>query len=114
MAETKAFQESLRKMCLVSRSFRIALMCSESEPLDCHRFLLIGRFLGSHNVSVRHILSDGRDESQREAETRLVVALGLDQPDMFAPGGDAVSAAYKIQESRIAYAVSSENSISDR
>ncbi len=46
----------------------IALMCSEEDPLRCHRFLLLGRLLVEHGISVKHIRSDGRVQTQDELE----------------------------------------------
>jgi len=38
---------------------RIAVMCSEKHPLDCHRCLHRGRALAAKGTAVQHILSDG-------------------------------------------------------
>jgi uncharacterized protein (DUF488 family) len=35
------------------------LMCSEAEPRDCHRRLLVGKVLTDHGVKLRHILPSG-------------------------------------------------------
>lgn len=44
----------------------VAVMCSEGDPLDCHRHHLIARSLvdasvrvADHNINVQHILKDG-------------------------------------------------------
>ena len=41
------------------------LMCSEADPLDCHRCLLVGRALAEAGVEVGHILALGRDRRSR-------------------------------------------------
>ena len=51
MAQTDVFREGLDRVIQGSRSHRIALMCSEGEPLNCHRTLLIGCF--RHQVLLR-------------------------------------------------------------
>ncbi|HZI24108.1 MAG TPA: hypothetical protein VFD46_03485, partial [Chryseolinea sp.] len=48
----------------------IALMCSEAEPLSCHRFVMISVAL--QDFQVRHILKDKSIVSQRELESRLM------------------------------------------
>ena len=47
-------------------------MCSEKEPLDCHRTLLIGKTLTRRGVSVAHIHADGSLESHDDAMNRLL------------------------------------------
>ncbi len=46
-------EEGLRKNCY------IALMCSEEDPTECHRRLLVARVLVQRNIEVRHIRGDG-------------------------------------------------------
>ena len=37
----------------------LAIMCSEKDPFDCHRFVLISHQLGKRGVKVKHILGNG-------------------------------------------------------
>jgi uncharacterized protein (DUF488 family) len=59
MAEQVAFQSALQRLLRGCRAHRVALMCSEAEPRDCHRRLLVGKVLTDHGVKLRHILADG-------------------------------------------------------
>ena len=54
----------------------IALMCSEHNPLDCHRCLLVGRALSERHVPVGHILNNGRVAEQPEIEDKLLRLAG--------------------------------------
>ena len=54
---------------------RVCLMCSEREPLDCHRCLLVGRALARRGVTVGHILGDGSIEPHAATEDRLLAGL---------------------------------------
>lgn len=38
--------------------YRIAILCTEKEPTQCHRFHLVSRFLHGE-LEIRHILADG-------------------------------------------------------
>ena len=38
------------------KGFRIALMCSEAKPLDCHRFSMLSRYFVDNGYEVNHIL----------------------------------------------------------
>ena len=54
--------------------YRIALMCTEQNPLDCHRFSLVTRSLAQLGFSVKHILQDGSLQTQEQVEDALLNA----------------------------------------
>ncbi|NUR19243.1 MAG: DUF488 domain-containing protein [Gemmatimonadaceae bacterium] len=103
MAQWQPFIASLRKAVRMARGRRVAFACAEGDPLECHRFLLIGRYLHSHGLEVRHILPSSAIEVHSAGERRLVQILGLGQSELFHHSNDAVAAAYLLQESRVAY-----------
>ncbi|MDR1832599.1 MAG: DUF488 domain-containing protein [Fusobacteriaceae bacterium] len=51
---------------------RIAFMCVEKDPLDCHRAILVTKSFHDAGINVRHILSDGSVQTQEELENRLL------------------------------------------
>ena len=57
---------------LLDDGLRIALMCSEANPLRCHRFSLVARYFHEHGVDVQHILSDGKVKSHVELEREMI------------------------------------------
>ena len=60
IAATEGFQEGVQRlMDGLEQGFRLALVCGEDNPRQCHRRLLIGRVLRENGVGVAHILSDG-------------------------------------------------------
>lgn len=61
---------------------RVALLCAEKEPLDCHRTVLVSRHLFDRGVPVRHILYDGAIEDHADTARRLVRMLKI-TPDLF-------------------------------
>lgn len=71
----------------VREGMRIALMCSESNPLECHRFLMLGKALAhpelvgskAKPVEVRHIRSMGIAQSQEELDSRMLDYYGFDR-----------------------------------
>ena len=83
--------------------YRIALMCAEKEPLDCHRTLLVSQALVEDGVSVSHIHSDGRLEMHADALLRLLDVVGLPREDLFRPQEDLLAEALQRQEARVAY-----------
>jgi len=53
---TKEFQEGIKRLEKgIQKGYRIALMCSEKEALDCHRFVLISPVLDDLGYEVFHI-----------------------------------------------------------
>jgi hypothetical protein len=77
-------------------------MCSEHEPLTCHRCLLVGRRLVERGVGVAHILRDGTIESNEKTEDRLLALTRQTDRDLFISRADRVVAAYHVQGVKIA------------
>lgn len=71
-AKKAGFQKGLQRVIEGMRKYRIALMCTEKDPLDCHRTILVARNLSRHDIQICHILADGSLENHREAEHRLL------------------------------------------
>jgi uncharacterized protein (DUF488 family) len=103
IAGSAAFREGLRRVHAGSQRMRLALMCAENDPLECHRGILVSRFLVSRDTQVLHIHGDGRVESHREAEQRLRQIMELAEPDLFRTEDQILADAYERQEARIAY-----------
>jgi uncharacterized protein (DUF488 family) len=59
MAEEPGFKAAIQRLLVGSREHRVALLCSEGNPSECHRRLLVGKVLADHGVRLRHILPDG-------------------------------------------------------
>lgn len=103
IAQTSLFQAGLDRVRKGAQTHRIALMCAEKEPLDCHRTLLVSQALVAQGMPVAHIHADGRAETHAEALQRLVGVVGFTSSDLFRSGDEVVAAAAREQESRIAY-----------
>ncbi|MBR4341284.1 MAG: DUF488 domain-containing protein [Lachnospiraceae bacterium] len=50
----------------------IALMCTEKDPLDCHRAIMVARGFELNGIDINHILPDGSLQSQKELNDRLL------------------------------------------
>jgi uncharacterized protein (DUF488 family) len=65
IAETDEFLTGIRRLCEGISRYRVAMMCSEEDPTDCHRRLLVSRVLIlDHGMDVRHIRGDGRIDGE--------------------------------------------------
>jgi uncharacterized protein (DUF488 family) len=114
MANEPRFSAALDRLLAATAQRRLCLMCSEREPLDCHRCLLVARSLAARGVSVGHILHDGAIETHAATEQRLV---DLDRADgdlftseLFVTGLDArLAAAYRRRARAVAYRAKERN-----
>jgi uncharacterized protein (DUF488 family) len=103
LARTSIFKTGIDRVLSGAQKYRIALMCAEKEPLDCHRTLLVSRALEQLGVSIVHILSDGSTEAQPKTMLRLLDLVGLPQVDMFRSHDELVATACELREQKIAY-----------
>ncbi len=103
LAKTPFFQSGISRVIDGAESNKIALMCAEKDPLDCHRTILVARELADRGVRVTHILPDGSLEAHNVAVSRLVSKLGLGEADMFRSEELTIYDAYEKQGQRIAY-----------
>ena len=107
IANLPTFRHGLERVLQEVELNRIALMCGESDPITCHRTILICRELKKicPDLKITHILGDGTEEPQEASEKRLVNLHKL-QPELF---GDLTSTsgliekAYDLQAEKIAY-----------
>lgn len=82
LAQTSRFRNGLERIVRGAEDYRVALMCAEKEPLDCHRTLLVGHELDQLGVDIAHILPDKPLETHANAMDRLLAKFGLDDRDL--------------------------------
>ncbi len=90
----------------VNIGFVIALLCSESEPLDCHRFSMVSVGLEEAGFQVKHILKDKSIKSNHELKQELLKKLEkkIPQKDLFNPDltkDYQLKAAYRLKNREI-------------
>lgn len=112
MAQRPSFQTGLDRLLTMAGERRLGLMCSERDPLDCHRCLLVARALAARGVRIGHILHHGEIESHIATERRLLKAAGEDG-DLFVTGhNERLAAAYRRRSRAVAYRLSRANKTS--
>lgn len=104
MAQASEFSKGLDRVIEGAKKYRIALMCSERDPLDCHRCLLVGRALARGAIRVSHILDNGRVVDHAEIEDRLLELSGRNADDLFASRSERLAAAYRERARKVAFA----------
>ena len=103
LAATELFQSGIQRVLAGAEKYRVALMCAEKEPLNCHRTLLVSRALEKTQASVTHVLSDGSLEPQDQTMSRLIDLVGLSKEDLFRDRAALIAAACKLREDRVAF-----------
>lgn len=103
LAKTSKFASGIQRLLKGAQAERIAIMCSEQEPLDCHRTVLIARVIAEHGAAVEHIHSDGHLESHALAMQRLMGMFNLAEADLLHTSAERLEKALSRQEHRIAY-----------
>lgn len=103
LEQEPGFAEGIRRVIQGAKRYRIALMCAEKDPLECHRTLLVARRLSESGVPIAHILGDGSLEIRDALESRLLAVCNLSEGDMFRSREDLIAEAYAIQSGSVAY-----------
>ena len=106
LERSAAFREGIDRLGRRAERNRLALMCSEKEPLVCHRAILVARAFVAGGFEVAHILASGRLESHNATLSRLMRHLRLaplEQPELFRSRSQRVAEAYQLQAERIAF-----------
>lgn len=103
LARTPEFQLGLSRIVDGASRECIAVLCTEQDPLDCHRSVLVAPALIQRGVEVSHIHRNGRIETHDVAMHRLRALHGLDQPSLLDSEEELVTRALVLQEEKIAY-----------
>ena len=103
MATATEFEDGLQRVLTGVQRHRIALMCSEQDPLDCHRCLLVGRQLARRGLTVEHILPDGQLRQHQQIEGDLLAQANLNEQDLFASADERLATAYRQRAMKVAY-----------
>lgn len=103
LARTPEFEKGVQRVLDGARRERIVLLCTEHDPLDCHRTILVSRVLVDRGAEIEHIHTSGEVESHDSAMLRLQRKFHLDQPQLWSEE-DPLDVALRRQEQQIAYA----------
>jgi len=109
MAKTRSFERGIERLLAGMERFRLAILCAEKEPLACHRFLLISRYLYERGVNVLHILEDGTVEDHEASLLRLLEMHGIQENHLFHSREELNAIAYEKQAEQIQYTASEES-----
>jgi uncharacterized protein (DUF488 family) len=103
------FQNGIERLDIgISNGYNIVLMCSEGDPLECHRFSMISVYLEEIGIVVKHIMKDGSMQLHKDLEQGLLEKYSkkLLTPDLFNPNvdtNDQLKQAYKLHNKDIGW-----------
>lgn len=103
IAARPSFQAGLDRIDKGRKDHRIALMCAEMDPLDCHRCILVGRHLAGRGIPILHILETDTVERHESTLRRLVQLLRIQDAWKTQNDEEDFLMAYQIQGERIAF-----------
>jgi uncharacterized protein (DUF488 family) len=99
LRSTHGFERQMLEVVTKSRGGRRqALLCTEADPADCHRAVLVAHALHESGAVVEHLHTDGRVESHVGFLDRI-----SGPPDLFSDDGDRFARALAARERVIAY-----------
>jgi uncharacterized protein (DUF488 family) len=102
IAKTHLFRRGLQRVKRGAKMYKLALMCTEKDPVICHRTILVCRHLRDE-FRIEHIHGDGTRESHRDLESRLLKLHNLPEEHLFSERDELVEKAYDLQGLKIAY-----------
>lgn len=103
LANSVPFQKGIARLRDLALAQRVAIVCAEREPLECHRTILIGRALESEGDKVVSILGDGSTEEWTQLVSRLLRRRKLNASSLFESEDEIIERAFLAQEEEIAY-----------
>lgn len=103
--KSDSFNNGIHKVLCEMQNHKIVLLCSEKDPINCHRTIIISHFLSRYGVHIQHILENGAIEEHYETEKRLLKTMKIER-SLF--GQDAteeslIEEAYSKQAKNISY-----------
>jgi uncharacterized protein (DUF488 family) len=116
IAEQDFFRSGLDRLKKGIGGHNLALLCSEREPLECHRAILVCRHLPEVRNHIAHIHTDGHVETHEEFENRLVAShnvKALPLLDGAKAWETALREAYEKQSSMIAFTETKAETLAD-
>jgi uncharacterized protein (DUF488 family) len=85
MSEEPQFSQAIDRLVGGAENHRLALVCSEGDPAECHRRLLVGKVLADRGLQLHHIRRDG----SVIVEDRVTLDRADDQRSLFEEGAEA-------------------------
>jgi len=103
--KSDSFNNGIHKVLCEMQNRRIVLLCSEKDPINCHRTIIISHFLSRYGAHIQHILENGSIEEHNETEKRLLKTMKIER-SLFAQNAteeSLIEEAYSKQAKNVSY-----------
>ena len=93
----------------LNKGYNISFMCTEKEPEECHRCILVGRYFNNIGYDVINIIDEKKYKTQVEIEKDLLNEYFPNRnqisliPDLNKSDKELIKEAYKLKNKKIAY-----------
>ncbi len=106
--KSNKFQNGVKRILQgINKGYAIALMCSESDPFNCHRFSMISVALEKEGFNVQHILKDKTIMTNAQLERQLLKKYDnkIPKDDLFTDVtmDEQLRVAYRLRNKEIAF-----------
>ena len=105
IADQPAFHTTMDQLVRAAPRMRLVLICTEQDPIHCHRTLLLANALHQRGVQIKHILKNGGTETHQRVIARILAATGL-RVNAGAPPQETqqlIQQAFDAQSKKVAY-----------
>ena len=109
------FLSGVEKLCAgMSKGYSFVLMCSEKDPINCHRTIMVAREFNKNGYSIIHLLPNHDKQSQNDIEVRMLENYypNRHQITLFESkiltNQDMIDLSYKRRNAEIAYSMEDE------
>lgn len=72
LVKTKTFKEGIEKLEFLIEKKNVCIMCSEWNPMDCHRFMAISKVMYENGYRIWHIKANGSYIKHEQLEAELI------------------------------------------
>lgn len=100
-SKSPPIQAALELVMHIATRAQPVLCCSENDPLQCHRCLMLAPALNAMGAKVIHILADGSAEDHETTEGRMMRKLRLPEQHLWKDRDELLVEAYAAQERRV-------------
>ena len=69
IAQSQDFKKTIERLIEGASKYKVVIMCSEEDPTECHRRLLIGRVLSRRGINELHLRADGRVQTEEDLKS---------------------------------------------
>lgn len=113
--KSNGFLSGIEKLCAgMNKGYSFVLMCSEKDPLNCHRTIMVAREFNKSGYNIFHLLPENDKQSQNDIELRMLENYypNRHQIDLFESQAltnqDMIDLSYKKRNAEIGYFMEGE------